>query len=205
MRLWWLVLRVACPLSLVFIAAVGLIRVRPYENENVRGFLLPPEGCPAPCFLGVRPGVTPGVDAIQILEAQDWIERVVRSADFYDLTWSDARPDFVDTTAMNYLFVPTQLVGWIRLDTRLRLGDVLLTLGPPEGVFSRPGGSGHSVYHSLIYRRFGLEIGTVTLCPVTRAGLWNTPVEVRLETRFASLASVGLYRVNSLYSACRGL
>jgi hypothetical protein len=59
-------LRLAALLTLIFGTAIGLVRARPYDDPEMRGFLTPPQGCAAPCFLGVQPGVTSVDDAITI-------------------------------------------------------------------------------------------------------------------------------------------
>jgi hypothetical protein len=56
-----------------FTAALMLVHAQPYDDHELRELLLP-DGCPAPCFMGIRPGVTTMDEALKILEASGWIE-----------------------------------------------------------------------------------------------------------------------------------
>ncbi len=55
-------------LSGLFLLPVLLIRAQPYDDGGLRAFLTPPEDCPAPCFMGIRPGVTTTEEALEILK-----------------------------------------------------------------------------------------------------------------------------------------
>jgi hypothetical protein len=46
----YLYLKLTFPLLLVFTAAILLIHLQPYDDSDLRAFLTPPDGCPAPCF-----------------------------------------------------------------------------------------------------------------------------------------------------------
>ncbi len=46
-------LRLAALLTLAFGAGIGLLRARPADDTSLRAFLIPPENCQPPCFLGV--------------------------------------------------------------------------------------------------------------------------------------------------------
>jgi hypothetical protein len=50
-----------------------LIRTQYYDNRAIRQ-LLQTDGCPAPCFLGIRPGVTTASDAIVLLQQSQWVK-----------------------------------------------------------------------------------------------------------------------------------
>ena len=59
--------------TLIFTAIIGLIRAQPYDDSQLRTFFAPPDGCPPPCFMGIRPGVTTVNQAIAILQTQKWV------------------------------------------------------------------------------------------------------------------------------------
>lgn len=180
-------LRLAVLLTAVFGAAVGLVRARPYDDPLLRAFLTPPEGCTAPCFLGVQPGVTSLDEAVTILEANRWIADVEPSARFYDLHWSGAQPDFIDADSLNYFMGDSRVVGQIRLRTRLRLGDVYSLLGVPDAGYWLMSGSGSGVFHARIYSQLGVEVSGYIPCPNRRRDLWFMPVEVRVHKPSAQL------------------
>src|SRR5262245_42221812 len=60
---------------LIFTAAMVLMRLPPYEDGRLRAFLTPPMDCDAPCWLGVRPGVSTLTASGQILQHNAWIKR----------------------------------------------------------------------------------------------------------------------------------
>ena len=53
-----LALKIAILLIGVSSALTGLIRAQPYDSGALAAFFAPPEGCPAPCWQGIRPGLT---------------------------------------------------------------------------------------------------------------------------------------------------
>ncbi len=65
--------RAALLLSVVFLLPVLLIRAQPYDDSDLRAFLTPPEDCPAPCFMDIRPGMTTAEEAVSILDAHPWV------------------------------------------------------------------------------------------------------------------------------------
>jgi hypothetical protein len=71
-----LLLKIAFSFTLLTAGLVGLIHTQFYDDTEVRDLLLPPATCPAPCFMGIRPGVTTYDEAVEILEAHSWVERI---------------------------------------------------------------------------------------------------------------------------------
>jgi hypothetical protein len=184
-------LRLAALLTLIFGAAIGLVRARPYDDPEMRAFLTPPQGCAAPCFMGVQPGTTTMDEAVAILEASGWIDKVETGGRFYDLLWSGEQPDFIDDESLNYLMIRAGVVDLIRLRTRLRLGDVVALLGRPDDSFSWLTGSGSGVFYAMIYTRLGVEVSGFAPCPALRREMWQMPVEIRLQNQNILLAYEG--------------
>src|SRR5215468_1742980 len=61
---------------LVLFATVPILaHAQPYDDHDLRKLLLP-EGCPAPCFMGIRPGVTTTDEAVKLLEKSGWAEHI---------------------------------------------------------------------------------------------------------------------------------
>jgi hypothetical protein len=52
----------------VFVFAIIPIHTQPYDDAELRAFLLPPDGCAPPCWQGIRPGVTSMARAAILLE-----------------------------------------------------------------------------------------------------------------------------------------
>lgn len=196
-------LRLAALLTVAFGTMIGLVRARPADDPDLRTFLIPPDNCRPPCFLGVQPGITTVDDAMAILEASAWIADVEPSASFYDLHWSGSQPDFIDAGSLNYFMAETQVVGQIRLRTRLRLGDVYGLLGKPDASYWLLSGSGSGVFHALIYTRLGVEVSGYAPCPTHRQDLWRMPVEVRLHNPAALLVDdLGMNLFEQLGDIC---
>ncbi len=203
MRLWMRVLRAGAVLSLLWLVAVALLHSQPYDPSLLLSFLLPPEGCQAPCLLGAQPGARIET-AIEQLKTHAWIADVVESAEFYDIQWNGTQPDFINPDAANYLYVSVDRVQLVRLTTRMRLGDVILALGPPEGVDYDPSVR-PSQYFIMLYPRWGLQVSAYSLCAnywhQPPWAFWDLPVEVRLEQRLLSYPTPDL-NLASLRSIC---
>src|SRR5690349_20269941 len=88
------------PIALITVALL-LIHAQPYDDHDLREILLP-EGCPAPCFMGIRPGVTTADEAAAILKSSKWIGKLVDaggySLELRDLSWdwSDRKPTWIE-------------------------------------------------------------------------------------------------------------
>src|SRR5262249_53188186 len=87
--------------GLVLVVLLASIGLRATQNDAaLRVFLLPPEGCAMPCWLGIQPGMTTYDQAIEILEAHPWVGRVIAGppaqATRIFFQWNDQAPDFAD-------------------------------------------------------------------------------------------------------------
>jgi hypothetical protein len=129
-RLFHLVL----PMTTVFTLAAALIGARAYD-DSLRALLLDAD-CPAPCFLGVRPGVTTAEAIITSLQHHPWIQQVkVRDYNNYSgwitWDWSAAAPDWV-TDEPHYILIEQNLVSSMTVPTTARFGDLWLIFGQPD-------------------------------------------------------------------------
>jgi len=181
----------ALPFVLLFAGAIWLIRAQPYDDADLRAFLAPPDGCPAPCFMGIRPGVTTVEAAITILEAHEWVREVfitqANRSQIFRVEWqwsSSASPVLeqeriprsggrliADNGIVQYMELLTRIPTW---EGMLILGKAqdyttLLQLGGPNGG-PRPPKPITSVYRDIITIAW-------TDCPYPR-NFWNAPVEL---------------------------
>lgn len=126
-KLAYLLARLALILIGVFAAAVGLV-LFPRTAGQPPAFLIPPKGCPAPCFMGVRPGVTPAEDAIALLEAQGWDGEIVPRSDFGTgfFIWNGQHPGVGKWASLR---IEGNIVQFMAIPTRLALGDLLVFYG----------------------------------------------------------------------------
>ncbi|MEO8393951.1 MAG: hypothetical protein ABI700_13250 [Chloroflexota bacterium] len=187
-----LLLRAIFVLVLAFALALGVIIVQP-EDAALRAFFAPPD-CAAPCFLGIRPGVTTVDQALALLQASSWV-RGINTAESESPAhaqtntniywgWTGQQPDFVFDLAaftLPYMHIRNGIVQYIRLVTRIPYGDAWLSLGVPStGTLTvRNPNSANFVYlHSAGYFGGKLVFDTEVTCPVTPAAFWNASVSI---------------------------
>lgn len=185
-----LLLVAAALLSGVFTLAAALIQTAPLEDGGLRGLLLAP-GCPAPCFLGLRPGESLVGQAVARLAAAPPLEAQVQ----YRL---NDRPRYHMVNWSGFLFYPLQNAGrmdlmltpaisaatletlFLRTGTPLTLGAVYLSLGPPEsldaGFWYHDLGTRASLILNHRYAGGRVIVITRHLCPVQTRSFWQTPI-----------------------------
>lgn len=159
MMLW----RAVLLLSLLLMLPIVFIRAQHYDNTALRTALIPPEGCPAPCFLGIRPGVTSGSEALDILRDHDWVRwawerRTLSTGAGSDVLllwrWDSAAPDFIRGSEGDPVAVVTNgIVESIHFTSNVSFGDLTLAFGAPDevhaGAWGRANGVGGTVYLSF--------------------------------------------------------
>jgi hypothetical protein len=122
---------------MIFTFALLLIHAQPYDDHELRELLLP-EGCPMPCFMGIRPGVTTGDEALKLLRASKWVEGISgRSSELGIITWQWSNQNPLNwTKGRSAAFSITYgHVDNIILNTGFRLGEIRLILGVPDSEF----------------------------------------------------------------------
>lgn len=172
-------LRYVLSLSGGFALLISVIYTRPYDDSALRMFFIPPADCAAPCWLGVRPGVTRVDDAIRLLEAHDWIDHIERSSAFYDFEWSGRQPDWIDSSFNSHFRASGATVESIRIRTSLPLGALFILLGRPQtGLINLPLNQA-GLRHTAVYTQNGAEINSLIVCPILRDTLWQSPFEIQ--------------------------
>jgi hypothetical protein len=187
----------------LLLASVGLRALR--DDANVQAFLLPPEGCAEPCWQGIQPGVTTAEQAIAILEAHPWVNRVIsgRGAPSPRIywQWNEQAPDFANDgmtgVPTSYLYVQDGIIRYIRLSTRLPYGEVRSLLGAPgNGTFVVGNPNSESAVYKHTAGYFGglLVFDTEVSCPVNPSVFWNAPVVITYsDGSYPSLLSMPAY------------
>jgi hypothetical protein len=154
---------------LIFTAVLVLIRAQPYDDHELRQLLLP-DGCPTPCFMGIRPGVTTVDEAIKILNASGWVEPFdyKPDANYIELKWNANSPSWLEKNenSNSSVSIVDSLVNYFLLDTRLTLGEIQLSLGQTPFQFTGADSfEGHSyLYYSAIYQNSGISISASKVC-----------------------------------------
>ncbi len=132
-----LLLKIAFGLFLVFALIVAVQFILPLTHRGaLLELLTPPEGCEAPCFMGVRPGETTIEEALAILEAHEWVEEgsVVHEYSAYaSWEWSGSQPEAIYrgySYPPGYLYYDEQgVVSYISITTDIPFGAIPLTFG----------------------------------------------------------------------------
>jgi hypothetical protein len=149
-RLW---MRAAMPLIVVLTSAISLIQARSYDDPRLQAFFTPPEGCPAPCFIGIQPGVTTSNQAIGILRESDWVDansiavsrdQITQLAWVY-WAWNGKQPEFILGSGLFNYSTETGLTRTLMIRTRFTFGDLFLSFGQPDS------GSLNAYQHVALY------------------------------------------------------
>jgi hypothetical protein len=134
---------------------VFLIRAQPDDDSDLRAFLTPPDNCPAPCFMGIRPGLTTVDEAMTILYEHPWVDTVIRLAEFDRLivTWAAGSHALVDTDLLGRLRYSNGIIQDISVQTCVPLGHLWMAYGPPARVVrsatsdNRPPGAAYRLWY----------------------------------------------------------
>jgi hypothetical protein len=196
-----LLIHLTFPLVTAFTAAVLLIRAQPYHDNNLRTLLIP-ERCLAPCFMGIRPGITTVDDAISILEKHEWVAGIephfippenpsehYRGWVYWDWKadapiWFRAAPDVMRGHAGVFDSVDGLVVD-ITVATNVPFGSIRLTMGRPSGyglsftnvIITKGVFTSASLQYRGAYLEDNIQVETVSLCSDT-ARLWFKPSSI---------------------------
>jgi hypothetical protein len=179
-------LKLALPLVLLFSGLLSLIRAQPYDDSVLRAFFAPPGDCPRPCFVGIRPGITPVEEAQEILQAHQWIASVNRyeatdgrGVAAFTAAWSGAQPEFIDGGEELWLGVEDHVVQALIIPTRIPLAHFWLMFGKPQygGVREdvMPETSRPSAGYGAVYFDMDSFFHVSAFCPIE--SVWKLPVQ----------------------------
>jgi hypothetical protein len=200
-----LYLHVILPLLLVLAAGVVLVHARPHGDHALRKLLMP-DGCPMPCFIGIRPGVTTVNEAVRLLEKSAWVNpSSVTVSSRYNVVrlewaWNGHQPAALDSGAAATA-VATILPGFnqdspldegqrvitgMSINTRISYGDVRLLLGrgdnKPDYLLS-PRYTNPRI--TAVYSDYGLVVISALMpCPVSLSDFWNKTVVLQIGYTF---------------------
>lgn len=181
------------PMLIAFWSVSVLIQARPYDNPELR-HLLADKDCAPPCFLGIRPGITSGTDALGILRTHPWIGEIQelwnsdKTEANVDWRWSRSAPAVFQLATFQeggLLKVEDHVVRYISLVTLIQFGDVWLTWGKPDEYswFTSHYTPGFPTYvwHSSAYYQSRFLVGTRETCPYY-PGFWHRSILVYYDT-----------------------
>jgi hypothetical protein len=172
-------------IALLCVLALGAVRFQPRNDAAVHALLSAPDGCAAPCLLGIRPGETTHEQAVAVLSAHPLIDHLEEDATGISWQWISApqlgslpdgdpslpifgRIDFYDGRVRS-----------IHMETSLKWGDFLLLFGEPDQVILQNVNAPTVRYRiaNAVYRSQNFEVQTMTRCPITSTkAIWYSTV-----------------------------
>jgi hypothetical protein len=185
------VLKLALRASLAFFAlsalALGLARASVDPLTADLRALWQPDGCAAPCWQRIRPGVTTSDEALTVLHHLDWVDRInavqgiVTSDSIVSWSWTGRQPLFIDSERNGRMWLHRGLVYSIELPMRVSLASVWNAAGAPEQVklILAPRVPAAAFYHAL-YLGGQVDVQGVVLCPSSAYRLFAMQVDARL-------------------------
>lgn len=181
--------KLALLVALFMAIPIALIRLQPYDDSELRAFLNPPEGCSAPCFMGIRPRVTSIDEAVRLLEAHSWAQSVTVDYIYLDATtrypvqvyweWSGQQPSLINDAGNRALWLFSRDVVSIDVDTRIAMGELILALGKPdnEHMDYSLDEAGCSFVYNGWYQPLDLTVMATDSCPA--GSLYRNKVSLR--------------------------
>jgi hypothetical protein len=184
-------------LTLLLTALMGMIRAHPYSGAELRAFLAPPPGCPAPCFMGIRPGVTTADSLLTILRTHPWARAMTHDTSLGAVShdgdaqifwqWSGAQPGFIAAGEPGQIALRRSIVSSLLADTHISLGEAWLALDTSQPL---------RIEKWRIFR--GMALGVTPLdegftlvaewrCPIHDVRtFWDAPVRILFRGEFDS-------------------
>ncbi len=158
-----LLLKPCLVLLIVFAGLVGLMHLQPQDLNPLFGLVTSPDDCAAPCWEGIRPGVTTADEAVAILEMHPWVAEVSTGESRVTWRWNGAQPFPTDSNDGGSLGFSREVVHTITLETGARLGDLWPVLDQ-QGAFSYVGTVGLPDGYMVKYRTDYLTVLTEVNC-----------------------------------------
>ena len=181
-----LIVHLAGTFALLFTAALALVRARSFDDGGLRTNLLS-SACAAPCFLGIRPGITTTDEAFDLLRASPWVGTVEPYEGGSRWTWSGTQPAFAGSATSRVfrgeITFGEGVVTRITLSTPMRWGDIFAVFGKPdeETYIKSRLPAAQQIFHLASYGLHGFTVQTRTSCPLrTPAGMWYSTVNIIL-------------------------
>ena len=116
---------------------IAIINAQPYDDRELRSILIPPDDCPAPCFMGIRPGVTSFDQAINILQSHEWIAQMQLTKRYNNRwtyafwEWSGSQARLPQTNYRNSLSAGIEASGDMTIHTAITPIEIWWLYGPP--------------------------------------------------------------------------
>ncbi|MBI1281026.1 MAG: hypothetical protein GC179_23070 [Anaerolineaceae bacterium] len=178
----WLGLLLSC----LAVSAYALAH-RVGNYQEVRQFLEPFDDCAAPCWQGIRPGITDSLEAVDKLRALPWvtglyaIQGIVINDSYIRWKWNGNQPAIVDGQRDGRMWFHNGTVYSIEIPLRLSFGIVWSAFGPPqlETTFRTPF-TPPQVFYNAAYLDGTLQFSGIVLCPPRGRHLLNARADATI-------------------------
>lgn len=183
--------------TILFTAVLLAIRAQPYDDHQLRALLLP-DGCAAPCFMGIRPGITTVEQALALLEQNDGVQIIKvdptevngSATQIQRISWSwntasSQRSPLIDTRRSGVINVSDGKVYGIDIETSVQLGDYWLVENAPKAYNLRTlatSDSGNLLMVLFIDGQSGTILKGTKRCPYVSSRLWQTKMTLSFRT-----------------------
>ncbi len=166
-------IRLVLAITFLFTISIVLIHAQPYDESELRKFFTPPDGCPAPCFMNIQPGITTAAEAGTIFQSHAWVSDFTVSFDTNSREgqlvwqWSGSQPAQIRDEVEGTLRICDSLICSLSIATRIPYGAILLAFGQPDSgtLRSLPDGQRTMIVFTALYDPFQLDIRTRGFCP----------------------------------------
>lgn len=177
--------------SLIISVVVALAYDDPYF-AGISRFLAPPDGCPAPCFMGIRPGQTTLREAVAILERHEWVDEVrvylddlVQDEGLVCWSWSGKQPAFVEVNTYVSPCLHTRrgsrIIRGISIPASISFGEVWLLYQPEQIMLTDFTKVKASAYYTGVYLQNTLFVTANSLsCPINVSRIWDMPTTLEI-------------------------
>lgn len=199
------------PLFLLFFIPLALSRALPYDDQNLRAAVMP-QDCQMPCFMGIRPGITTVEEAVRLLRASPWVDKVTDDANTLGTnaitwTWSPHKPSFIKDRSSGLLLAHTtdaqiNVVDIVRIKTTVSVGDMaLLWINDTAPIVSGPNGPRNEAYMQTTDYQNGVRMWSAVHCPVTKLKFLDTQATLDFgsQNTFSAGESDGFVRPESYW------
>jgi hypothetical protein len=166
---------------------VSLAHGLAYDAAYFRGlhdFVAAPENCAAPCFLGIRPGITMRDEALARLQAYPGVHDVYVEGSAIGWHWDLTRSPYLDSedAAPRLTLDEHGVVDQILVVTRVRVADIWTAFGAPDNGRLMPysttfdGGGVRSATYVGSYPQTSFLMLMSVSCPSSPHLMWDAPV-----------------------------
>lgn len=164
-------------------AFIGIIRAQQYDDQRLRDLLEAPDmPCPAPCLMGIQPGVTTREDALVRLQAHRWVGDVLVDDTQIAWRWSGQQPEALTPRLRGFLFRRSNARPDVEMMVLgvdgITFADVAALLGAPDEGFPGVNAYLDGTELNLIYDYPDglLQFRGMLECPQHFLSLWRMPV-----------------------------